>query len=66
MLQGLVEGVIGVPMSLMMFSSSLDFFFFGICPPGMSLIFNPDDYVSGLSPSYCILLSPKVTYLQIK
>ena len=38
MLQGLVEGLIGVSMSLTLLSSRLDFFFFIICPLGMSLI----------------------------
>ena len=38
MLLGLVEGLIGVSMSLRMHSSRLDFFFFVIRPPNMSLI----------------------------
>ena len=35
MFQGLVEGLIGVSMSLTMLYSRIDFFFFIICPPGI-------------------------------
>ena len=38
MLQGLVEGLIGVSMSMIRLSLRLGFFFFAVCPPGMSLI----------------------------
>ena len=38
MLQGLVEGLIDVSMSLMKLSSRLDFFFLIVYRPGMSLI----------------------------
>ena len=38
MLQGLVEGLVDVSMSLTKLSSRLDFFFFIIYLPGMSLI----------------------------
>ena len=38
MLQGLVEGLVDVSMSLTKLSSRLDFFFFIVYLPGMSLI----------------------------
>ena len=38
MLQGLVEGLIGISMSLMRLSSLLVSFVFVVCPPGMTLI----------------------------
>ena len=57
MLQGLVEGLVDVSVSLMKLSSRLDFFFFIIYLPGMSLI-QMTEFCLSEDPGLCVYAHP--------